>query len=88
MIGEAEVDVSGTSQPDARADAREQFGAVASLEALHAMLRRCGITPGWAKVEPSLYPEPKQNYRPVHWRWSMAISGVMPGARSTSALPP
>jgi gentisate 1,2-dioxygenase len=77
MIGEAEVDVSATSQPGARQnvpedarDAQDEFGAVASLEALHALLRRRGITPGWAKSEPSLYPEPRQSYQPVHWRYA------------------
>jgi gentisate 1,2-dioxygenase len=64
--------VSATSP----AGSRDEFSEVESLEALHAELRRRGITPGWAKLEPSLYPEPKRSFQPVHWSWQECRAAI------------
>ena len=72
MIGEARSPLSATSAADAQDELRE----VASLQELHAELRRRGITPGWAKDEPSLYPEPKRSYEPVHWSWQECRAAI------------
>jgi gentisate 1,2-dioxygenase len=43
---------------------------VRSLNELYPRLDRLSISPGWAKPKPSLWPEPRENFRPVQWRWS------------------
>jgi gentisate 1,2-dioxygenase len=40
-----------------------------SLEALYGTLGVHSFDAGWNKVTPSLYPEPKKNYQPAHWRY-------------------
>jgi gentisate 1,2-dioxygenase len=40
-----------------------------SLEALYGTLATQSFDAGWNKVTPSLYPEPKKNYLPAHWRY-------------------
>lgn len=42
---------------------------VSSLDELYVSLSEMNITAGWNKREPSLYPEPKQNFAPFHWSW-------------------
>lgn len=46
-----------------------ELRAVPDLAALYRRLGEMNITAGWNKKEPSLYPEPKLNFEPVHWSW-------------------
>lgn len=45
------------------------FAAIGDLDTLHAGLHAHNMSPGWAKREPSLWPEPRRNYVPFQWRW-------------------
>lgn len=42
-----------------------------SLEELYPALSANRMTPGWHKKRPSLWPEPKTNFKPLHWRYSV-----------------
>ena len=48
------------------------FDSAQDLPALHAMLEQVKMKNGWAKPTPSLYPAPKQNFVPAHWKFSDA----------------
>lgn len=41
-----------------------------SLETLYHRLAPLSINAGWAKPTPSLWPEPRVNFRPFHWSWA------------------
>ena len=43
-----------------------------TLEELYPLLHSINLMPGWAKPEPSLWAEPKQNFLPAHWRYTDA----------------
>ena len=47
-----------------------------SLEALYPLLERAGYGAGWNKTVPAIWPQPKQNYHPMQWRWSEARNGL------------
>ena len=41
-----------------------------SLHSLYQGLAPLSINAGWAKPTPSLWPEPRVNFRPFHWSWA------------------
>jgi gentisate 1,2-dioxygenase len=43
-----------------------------SLEELYGKLGQIGIAPGWAKATPSLWPAPRRNFAPAHWKYEQA----------------
>jgi gentisate 1,2-dioxygenase len=43
-----------------------------SLEELYGHLKDITIGAGWAKTTPSLWPEPKKNFRPHRWSYAQA----------------
>lgn len=45
------------------------LAAAESLDELHDGLHEISIGPGWAKPEPSLYPEPYKIFKPAQWKW-------------------
>jgi gentisate 1,2-dioxygenase len=49
---------------------------VPSLERLYDRLGPLHVTAGWNKKEPSLYPEPKRSFHPVHWRWEECRAAI------------
>lgn len=51
---------------------REELAQSGSLEELYGKLDLIGIAPGWAKKTPSLYPTPKKNFQPAHWKYEQA----------------
>jgi gentisate 1,2-dioxygenase len=51
---------------------REDLAQSGSLEELYGKLSLVGIAPGWAKATPSLWPEPRKNFMPAHWRYEQA----------------
>jgi gentisate 1,2-dioxygenase len=51
---------------------REELAQAGSLEELYGKLDLVGIAPGWAKKTPSLYPTPKKNFQPAHWKYEQA----------------
>jgi len=51
---------------------REELAQSGSLEELYGKLRQIGIGPGWAKETPSLWPAPRKNFVPAHWRYEQA----------------
>ncbi len=53
------------SSPDALAAARD-------LPTLHGMLAPLSVGPGWAKPTPSLWPAPRETFRPAHWSYAHA----------------
>ncbi|MGE0748704.1 MAG: hypothetical protein AB7K86_25815, partial [Rhodospirillales bacterium] len=52
------------------------FAQAATLDELHTLLKSMTMTPGWAKRDPSLYPEPKKNFRPYQWKWSVGKAAL------------
>jgi len=48
------------------------FAAAGSMERLYELLQETGMGPGWNKPEPSLYPLPKKNFVPAHWKYALA----------------
>ena len=51
---------------------REQLAQSGTLEELYGKLGQIGIAPGWAKKVASLWPEPKKNFVPAHWKYEQA----------------
>ncbi len=49
---------------------------VQSLDALYERLGEIHVTAGWNKREPSLYPEPRRNFEPMHWRWEECKAAI------------
>jgi len=68
-------------RPAAPPAARPELSDVRSLEELYPRLAKLHITAGWNKPQPSLYPEPKRNFHPVHWRWSECRAAMQAAGR-------
>lgn len=47
------------------------LSAATSLEELYPALAAHRMTPGWHKKRPSLWPEPRTNFKPLHWRYDV-----------------
>lgn len=60
------------------------LGAAASLEALYPLLAARSIGAGWNKPEPAMWPEPKQNFRPFHWKYADAAAAFEAASRLVS----
>jgi len=54
------------------APSRQDLAQSASLEELYGKLSQIGIAPGWAKATPSLWPAPRKNFVPAHWKYEQA----------------
>jgi gentisate 1,2-dioxygenase len=50
----------------------QQLARSGSLEELYGGLGPLKMAPGWAKVTPSLWPEPKKMFRPYRWSYDQA----------------
>jgi len=50
----------------------EDFAATASLDALYPQLAEIGLSAGWARPAPSLWPEPRRTFPAAHWRYDQA----------------
>jgi gentisate 1,2-dioxygenase len=59
----------------ARADAAA-FGKVGSLDDIYALLATLDIENGWAKKEPSMWPQPRQGFVPAHWSYVPAKAAL------------
>lgn len=51
---------------------RDELAQCGSLEELYGKLSLVGIAPGWNKKVASLWPEPKKNFVPAHWKYEQA----------------
>lgn len=51
-------------------------GEITSLDELYVSLHEMNVTAGWNKREPSLYPEPKQNFAPRLWSWQECKAAI------------
>jgi gentisate 1,2-dioxygenase len=51
---------------------REDLAQSGTLEDLYGKLGQIGIAPGWNKKVASLWPEPKKNFKPAHWKYEQA----------------
>ena len=51
---------------------REELAQSGTLEELYGKLGQIGIAPGWNKKVASLWPEPKKNFAPAHWKYEQA----------------
>lgn len=47
-----------------------------NLEALYPLLTSLNMTPGWHKKRPSLWPQPRTEFRPLHWRYETGRVGL------------
>ncbi len=51
---------------------REELAQSGSLEELYGKLGAVGIAPGWNKKVASLWPAPRKNFVPAHWKYEQA----------------
>jgi gentisate 1,2-dioxygenase len=51
---------------------REELAQSGTLEELYGKLGQVGIAPGWNKKVASLWPSPKKNFAPAHWKYEQA----------------
>jgi gentisate 1,2-dioxygenase len=51
---------------------REELAQSGTLEELYGKLNLVGIAPGWNKKVASLWPAPKKNFVPAHWKYEQA----------------
>ena len=51
---------------------RQDLAQSGTLEELYGKLGQIGIAPGWAKATPSLWPAPRKNFAPAHWKYEQA----------------
>jgi len=47
-----------------------------SLDTLHALVQAVGLGPGWNKPAPTMWPEPRKNFWPAHWRYAEAKAAL------------
>jgi gentisate 1,2-dioxygenase len=52
------------------------FESASDLDGLHRLLDRVQMKNGWAKPTPSIYPEPRQQFVPAHWRYADARAAL------------
>ncbi len=69
--------IMGTTDP-------AEFAATTSLDDLHRALERFGVDPGWAKREPSLWPSPRQGFKPAHWSYTSGRAALEAASRFVS----
>ena len=62
----------------------QKFAEAANMEQLYALLEAVGIGPGWNKPEPSLWPQPKKNFRPAHWSYRIGHAALDAAGRFVS----
>ena len=55
-----------------QAPSRDDLARSGSLDELYGKLALIGIAPGWNKKVASLWPTPKKNFAPAHWRYEQA----------------
>ena len=55
-----------------QAPSREELAQSGSLEELYDKMAPVGIAPGWNKKVASLWPAPKKNFTPAHWKYEQA----------------
>jgi gentisate 1,2-dioxygenase len=51
---------------------RDELAQSGSLEELYGKLSAVGIAPGWNKKVASLWPAPRKNFVPAHWKYDQA----------------
>ncbi|MBP0495895.1 cupin domain-containing protein [Pararoseomonas indoligenes] len=54
----------------------ERLAAAASLPELYGLLEPLSVGPGWAKPTPSIWPSPKETFRPAHWDYACAKAAL------------
>lgn len=54
------------------------------LEEVLKGLEDFGAEPGWAKTEPSLWPEPRRNFLPAHWSYRRGKAALEAASRFVS----
>ena len=52
------------------------FATVHNIEALHGLIDAAGMSAGWNKPEPAIWPAPKQNFVPAHWSYALARAAL------------
>ena len=54
----------------------EEFAKAASMQELYDLLDKCGMENGWNKKVQSLWPQPRRDFVPAHWRYSRAKAAL------------
>ena len=60
------------------------LSTASSLEQLYPLLAERSIGAGWNKPEPAMWPQPKQNFLPFHWRYGDAAAAFEAASRLVS----
>lgn len=67
--------------PDTNVDFADSLLNAPDLERYYAALEPTAMGAGWAKREPSMYPEPKKLFVPAHWSYRNARAAMDGAAR-------
>ena len=62
----------------------EEIAETETLDELYPRLNEHNIQAGWAKPEPSLYPEPARNFAPAKWSWDTGRAALDAAGRLIS----
>ncbi|NMG54864.1 cupin domain-containing protein [Aromatoleum aromaticum] len=54
----------------------EQLLATTGLDELYPVVASLRMTPGWHKKRPSLWKEPRTEFRPLHWRYDVGRAAL------------
>ena len=60
------------------------LSAAPNLEQLYPLLAKLSIGAGWNKPEPAMWPQPKRNFLPFHWRYADAAAAFEAASRLVS----
>jgi gentisate 1,2-dioxygenase len=52
-------------------DNKQRLQAATNLDELYPVLDALRMTPGWHKKRPSLWPEPRTRFQPLHWSYDV-----------------
>jgi gentisate 1,2-dioxygenase len=59
----------------------EQLRDAGSLEQLYPLLEGMGVSAGWAKRTPQMWPLPRKNFLPAHWSYDHAKAALSAAGR-------
>lgn len=74
----------GADQTAARGAGSAALASAPTLEALYPLLAARSIGAGWNKPEPAMWPAPRMNFVPFHWRYADAQAAFEAAGRLIS----
>src|SRR5258708_32185394 len=76
------------SAPPTRRTSQASFGDVSPLDTFYGTVGELNLIPGWIRSKtPVLWPRPKSNFSPAHWKYEAAKAALDAAGRLID-LPP